>query len=289
MNIFAVIMLTVVMMFTGCSDIILPEPRHQLVVEGWAEVGKPPVVIVTQPVPVESEYNSLSDLKDFVVRWAKVTITDGDTETVLSGRIDRNHFPAFIYSKDTYRIQAGKTYAIKVQYKGMSATSSVTVPHTHPLEYLRVERVDAGKDTYRIMAGVKDNPLKEDHYKFFVRREKKDSAYMSSFLGYIDDSSFASEVEEIAIHNAVSVMSDSFDLYFGPNDTVYVKFSVLDTDTWMYWSDFEELTSLSRNPMFPVSSKIRTNIDGGLGYWSGYGSSFYKVSIADSLAMGRVY
>lgn len=282
-------MLAALLLLSGCSDIILPEARRQLVIEGWAEVGKAPVVIVTLPVPVESEYNEISDLQDFVVRWAKVTISDGESETVLSGRIDKTHFPAYIYSKDTYRIQAGKTYRIKVEYEGMSASSSVTVPDVLPLEFLRVESVGQTNETYRIVAGLKDDPTKEDHYKFFVRREKKDSAYMSSFLGYVSDESLVSEVEEIAVHNSFSVMSSSFNQYFGADDTVYVKFSVLDPVSWMYWSDFEELNSLSRNPMFPVSSKIRTNIDGGLGYWSGYGSSYYKVSIADSLAMGRVY
>lgn len=283
------IMLAALLLLSGCSDIILPDVRPQLVIEGWAEVGKPPVVIVTLPVPVESDFNEISDLQKFIVRWAKVTISDGESETVLSGRIDRNYFPAYIYSKDTYRIQAGRTYSIKVDYDGMCASSSVTVPDVLPLEFLRVESVGKANDAYRIVAGVKDDPTKEDHYKFFVRREKKDSVYMSSFLGYVSDDSLVSEVEEIAVHNSFSVISSSFNQYFGPDETVYVKFSVLDPISWMYWSDFEELNSLSRNPMFPVSSKIRTNIDGGLGYWSGYGSSYYKVSIADSLAMGRVY
>ena len=81
----------------------------------------------------------------------------------------------------------------------------------------------------------------------------------------------------------MSVLSDEFEQYFAADDYVYVKFCVLDDVTWQYWSDYEDLTSLSRNPFFPVTSSIRSNISGGLGYFSGYGASYYEVSIADSL------
>ena len=46
---------------------------------------------------------------------------------------------------------------------------------------------------------------------------------------------------------------------------------------------------LTGYPFFPVNKKIRSNVSSGMGYWAGYGSSYYKVSIADSLALGRVW
>jgi hypothetical protein len=63
----------------------------------------------------------------------------------------------------------------------------------------------------------------------------------------------------------------------------------LDKESWEYWNDFEEVQSLSSNPLFPVSTDIRSNIKGGLGYWAGYGSAYYKVSIPDSLKINHVY
>lgn len=284
------ICLCAVLLCAGCSGINLPETDQQVVVEGWAEDGGRPVVIVTTSVPVSEDYMGEEELKEHIVRWAKVSINDGEKETVLSGRIDRNYFPAYIYSKDTYLIQAGKSYSITVEYSGRKVRSSfVKVPQRRPLEYLRVERIAGESDSFRIVGGLKDDPQTRDRYKFFVKREKKDSSYLSSFLGYIDDQSLDDQVEEIAIHNGIGISSYPLNQYFSSEDVVYVKFSVLDDETWKYWSDFEELTSLSSNPFFPVTSSIRSNVEGGLGYWSGFGSTYYKVSIPDSLAQGRVY
>lgn len=269
----------------GCDDVRLPHPVAQLVVEGWAEDGGRPVVMLTTAVPVSTEYKDLTELKEHIVRWGKVTISDGEEEVVLSGRVDRNHFPPYIYTKDTYRISPGKKYTMTASYGGEIARASVIVPHRKPLEFIRVEKVPEKGDVYRLVAGIRDNG--EDRYKFFVRREGKDSAYMSSCLGYIDGDTFSSEVEAVAVYNGISIMNETFEQYFTQDDVVDVKFCVLDDDTWQYWADYESLTSLSRNPFFPVTSKIRSNISGGFGYFSGYGATYYKVSIADSVVLGK--
>ena len=272
----------------SCNDVRLPDPSVRLVVEAWAEDNGRPVVIVTTVVPVSSEYQELSGLQDHIARWAKVTISDGTEKTVLSGRVNRNHFPPYIYTKDTYRILPDKEYSISVEYGGEKATSSVRVPHCKPLDFIRVEAVPGKADAYRLVAGISDYSEEVDRYKFFVRREKKDSSYMSSFLGYVSDESFASSQAEVAIYNGMNLMSEELEQYFTGSDHVHVKFCVLDDVTWQYWSDYEDLTSLSRNPFFPVTSAIRSNISGGLGYFSGYGASYYEVSIPDSIAVSAV-
>ena len=283
------LIILLVFMCIGCDDVRLPEQSAQLVVEGWVEDGGRPIVMLTTSVPVDTEYKDLTKLKEHIVRWGKVTISDGEDEVILSGRVDKNHFPPYIYTKDSYRVSPGMTYTVKAQYSGKVATASVTVPHRKPLESIRVEKVQEKGEVYRIVAGVRREREEAGRYKFFVRRERKDSTYLSSFLGYIDDEAFSSDVEEVAVYNGMSIMNESFEQYFTPDDVVYMKFCVLDDVTWQYWSDYEELTSLSRNPFFPVTSKIRSNVSGGLGYFSGYGATYYKVSIADSVALGKVY
>ena len=283
-----VLVILLVFACIGCDDVRLPQPLTQLVVEGWVEDGGRPVVMLTTAVPVDTEYKDLTELREHIVRWGKVTISDGEDEAVLSGRVDRNHFPPYIYTKDTYRISPGKKYTVTAHYGGKMAKASVTVPYRRPLEFVRVEKVPEKGDVYRLVAGVRNNDGAPDRYKFFVRREGKDSTYMSSFLGYIDGESFSSEVEEVAVYNGMSIMSETFEQYFTQDDVVYMKYCVLDDVTWQYWSDYEELTALSRNPFFPVTSKIRSNVSGGFGYFSGYGATYYKVSIADSVALGKV-
>ena len=70
-----------------------------------------------------------------------------------------------------------------------------------------------------------------------------------------------------------------------PEECVMVKFCTLDHDSFCYWEDFEDILTLSRNPFFPVNKKVRSNVSSGYGYWAGYGATYYKVSIPDSLAV----
>ena len=110
-------------------------------------------------------------------------------------------------------------------------------------------------------------------------REGKDSSYVSSFLGLVNDEILKDGMNEIAVYNGMSVRDGKFDQYFEAGDVVYVRFCTLDGKSWEYWSDFEEVQSLSKNPFFPVSGMISSNVSGGLGYWAGYGSAYYRIQI----------
>lgn len=261
----------------GCSDLRLSQTKSSLVLEGWIEDGKFPVVLLSTSVPVSTDSQNLESLQDHIVRWGKVTISDGEKEVILTGGPDDRFVPPYSYTTTRMRGQAGKTYTIKAEYEGHIITSSTVIPERKELEYIRSEEVFPGK--YRIMAGLRDDPAEKNHYKFFVRRLGKDSTYMSSFLGLVNDEVLDDDVNDIAVYNGMSVRDNEFNQYFEEDDVVYVRFSTLDECSWQYWSDFEEIQSLARNPFFPVSNTIKSNVSGGLGYWAGYGSSYYIVPV----------
>lgn len=272
----------------SCIGLKLPQTESCLVLEGWIEDGRYPVVLLTTSVPVSQEKQDLESLDDHVVRWGKITISDGEREIILTGGPDDRFIPPYSYTTARMKGEAGKTYTIKAEYKGMQAVAVTTVPESKELEYLRVERI-SGSDDCRIVAGVKDDRSTKDFYKFFVMREGKDSTFMSSFLGLVNDEILTDEGDEVAVYNSMSVRDSVLYQYFTCQDVVHVRFTTMDETSWMYWSDFEEIQSLARNPFFPVSNSIRSNVKGGLGYWTGYGSSYYKVSIPDSLSVSTSF
>ena len=267
----------------------MPSDAAEIVVEGWIEDGGFPVVMVSTSVPVSSKYQDWDVLEDHLVRWAKVSLSDGEKEVVLTGKVDKTYFPPYIYTTARMRGEAGKTYSLKVEYGGRVETAETTIPSKVPLEYVKVvER----EDGYGIVAGLKDNPDTKDYYKFFVKVEKVDSSYVSSFLGLVDDNILGEEVTDIAVNSSfVSNFAaiDRSPVSYAEDDMVWVRFCSMDEVSFTYWSDYDDVTSLSTNPFFPVNKKIRSNVSSGMGYWAGYGSSYYRVSIADSLALGRVW
>ena len=266
--------------FFSCVDIRLPEAESELVLEGWIEEDGFPGVLLSTSVPVTTGSKDMESLQEHIVRWGKVVISDGDKEVVLTGGPDERFIPPYSYTTAKMRGQAGKTYTLKAEYKDRRITASTTIPQSKELEYLRTEQVSPGK--YKIVAGMKDDSSGKDFYKFFVKREGKDSAYMSSFRGLVNDEVLTDGVNEVSVYNGISVRESDFDQYFEEDDVVYVRFSTMDEASWIYWDGFEEIQSLSRNPFFPVSNAIRSNVTGGLGYWAGYGSTYYRLPISAS-------
>ena len=272
----------------GCHDVKLPEADPQIVVDGWIETGKGPVVMITTTVPVENVIGDEEDLKKYVVTWGKVTVSDGERKVVLTGMKNDDYFPPYIYTTSSIRGEAGKTYSMKVEYGGRTATAVTTIPEPVPLKDIKVKRGVNNTDGYYITASLEDDPDTKDYYKVFIRKSRKDSTYIPSFLGLINDEVLQGSEDEIPVNNTINSLDKSQSTLFSSDDFVFIRFCTLDETAYNYWSDFDDI-SMSSNPLFPVTSKIRSNISGGLGHWSGYGSSHYRVSIADSLALDRVW
>jgi len=282
--------IAVIFTAAGCDpQMQLPESDPQIVVEGWIEEGGSPVVMVTTTVPVTATLTDISELEKYVVNWAKVTVSDGDEEIVLTGMKNNDYFPPYIYTNSFMKGKAGKTYTLTVEYSGRTVTASTTIPPHRNLEFIKVKKASDREGMFYLTGGLKDNPVTKDYYKVFTKVRNKDKTYVSSFLGLTDDDILDEGINEIPINNGTGTIDGKMDTYFTSEDFVYVRFCTLDKKAWEYWNDFEEVQSLTSNPLFPVSTDIRSNIKGGLGYWAGYGTSYYKVSIPDSLKLGKVY
>ena len=268
----------------GCTRSIIPYSPPQIVVEGWIEAGRAPVVMVTTTVPVSTEKQELSSLEANVVRWATVSVSDGEQELFLTGRMTKDYFPPYIYTTAMMTGEVGKTYKLKVKYGGQEVEAETTIPEAHELDYVRAEK--SGKDGYVIVAGLKDRPQTKDYYKFFIRVSGRDSVYTSSFLGLVDDEILDEGVNDIQVFNGFAPSSLEVEnekkMYFEQGDKVGVRLCTMDEVSYEYWEDFDDVSSLSLNPFFPVMKKIRSNIKGGLGYWAGYGSSYYVVECGDA-------
>lgn len=284
-----ILMLLLNLFLLSCTKVKIPAVASGLVVEGWIENGRHPIVMVTTSVPTASQYQDWETLYDHLVRWARVTIYDGENTEVLTGKYNSDYFPPYIYTTSRIVGEVGKKYWLTVEYSDLIATAVTTVPAPVDLEYIKVKDVSG---EYKVVAGLKDDVQNKNYYRFFTMIEGTDSTYYPSLLGLIDDSVLNEGVNEVMVNGAFQSMSNDIDrspTVFGADDVVRIRFSTMDESMFNYWTDYDDIVALSNNPFFPVNKKIRSNVSSGMGYWAGYGSSYYKVSIADSLALGRVW
>lgn len=253
----------------------------QLVVEGWIDSDGFPVVILTTTAPIDEYKQSISSLEDYVVKWAKVTVSDGEQEIILTGKVDKDYFPSYIYTTGRMRGVAGKTYRLKVEYNDYYAEAEATIPQRVEVDSFKVERLGEGSKYYGLYAYFKDNPTEKNYYKYFVYTSLSPyKSFASARLGLINDEVIADSIICAPVYRDHNVTEwDGYEQNYTCGETVRVKIAQIDSAGYDFWKSYEEVATLSRNPLFPSTSSLHSNVRGALGYWLGYGSSKYTVEI----------
>lgn len=249
--------------------------HYRLVVEGWIEEGDVPYVILSQNKPLISTIDS-TGIEDMVIRWAKVSVSDGETTEILRGYIDGDYFPPFVYRGKEMTGVAGKTYTLTVEYSGRIWTAQTTIPRSIALASLTTEAVE-GRDTlYSVRAIFQDPPGEKNYYKFFSRILHKNGRYLPSLMGNLDDNRFDGQEMEVVVNQGIEMKEiKKFNAYFHIKDTVFIKFCTMSEFDFDFWTAYENEQINSQNPLFPANQNLPSNISGGRGCWCGFGRNIY--------------
>ena len=264
---------------TACEDYERPvQGQMPLVVEGFIEEGANPVVIVTHALDLTGDSLNLDAC---IEKWGRVSIYDGDKRHILSGRINDNYTPSFIFTSNRLRGEQGHTYRlfIETQTDTVEAVSTITpAPKIARLEAVPSEESDT---LFSIKAYLEG--LSPDGYcKFFTRRIGKEKRDYASFLGTFAVSEYNpgsgwTVTRGITYH---AMDNDGFSHYFRRGEAVNVKVCSLESAVFDFWKVYERNVSMSNNLMFSFSENCPTNLRSlgsrgvaPLGYWAAYGAS----------------
>lgn len=268
----------------GCKDDfeLQNEEMSQLVVEGWIENGRFPIVILTRTFSVSTEYQSMNNLSDYILRWAKVTVSDGTDSVVLTGKYDKGYFPPYIYTTGRMRGVAGKQYTLTIESRDFHATARTSIPAASTDYTLRVEQCVNNAPFFQIKATFRDNPNEKNYYQLFTRVGIQTKQFLASYLGTLDDA-VLNTVAEIPVYRGRQFSQNEYTPYYTLSDTVAVKFAQIDETSFHIWDCYTKTTSLSSNMFLSTSDDMETNIIGGYGYWCGYNAITDYIVIRDSI------
>lgn len=261
-------------MIAGCSPEASTSSESLLVVEGWIDAGEFPIVKLTKTVPLGNYDVQLDSLSRYVERWAKVSISDGERTEIMVGRYDAKYFPPFIYTTYNMRGEEGKEYALRVETSdGKIAEAKTTIPVIETVDSFCVEPTDVDS-LYQLYAYVNGT----QQCKFFTQVLKEQTEMYSAELGLFDSSMLQHE-SKVSVKRGRNNLTKDFTPFFKRREIVRVKLSSLNPEGYAFWRSYEDMIALSRLPLMPVNSNLKSNVNGAYGYWLGYGSSFYEVSI----------
>ena len=264
---------------TACEkelDVALPPFTPKLVVDGWIEQNNYPTVILTRNAGYFDKVDS-SSIRDLVVTTAKVSISDGEREEVLTLRRRDEYFPNFLYQGTDIRGEVGKTYQLTVESEGRVYTATTTIPAPVPLDSLWYEPLSPTDTLGYVRAGLTDPVGEENYYRLFTQRVGKDDAFVPAYLSAISDQYFSGESLSFSVLRGAENLSNiTDDLYFRQGDTVRVKLCAIDRVHYDFWRTLERELYVTGNPFASSGNEVLSNIEGGaLGVWGGYGAAYY--------------
>ncbi len=275
------LLLSVVCCMMSCAESESLSAESELVVEGWIENDGYPVVMLTRTFPVGSQEADLHNLRDYLVKWAKVSVVCGDDTVVLTGKYDKGYYPPYVYTTSNMKGKTGGTYKLIVEYEDKYATAVTTIPPDPKIDTFRVERC-AGSDTlYQITAAMTKSPAADRYYQFFTKVGSAGRQFFASFMGNIDESLCNNTFDVPVYRSHNKLMNMDYTPYFGVNDTVAVKCCNMEKQKYDFWTRYIETEYLSGAAMLSVSNNLPSNINGGVGYWFGYGATTSYFIIKD--------
>lgn len=261
-----------------------PEPEEpEMVLEGWIDEGGHPVVMLHNSINFTEDFSTLEEMVESkLIYFGKVTVSDGETSVILTGRVDTAYLPPYTYSSVRIIGEPGRTYHVEAEFEGRKISASTTIPPKALFDSVSVESLPEKPGFFRLAGYLTD---KNDHSDYFVvfYRYKGEKQYRNCFLGVASDlASDASGVLRIPIYKNVAGtslmdMDSASTRFFRLGDTVDIKLAAVDQVSYRFWESFSSMTISSSMPFLPVNENIFTNISGGRGYWCGYGSSTYRI------------
>ncbi|MCR4879239.1 MAG: DUF4249 domain-containing protein [Bacteroidales bacterium] len=277
----------------GCQreiDLELPDYQPKLVIEGTIENGAPAMVMLSKSIPYFSEITLEMLMNDVLVtgNQARVFVTSetGETEE-LTWKIspEAPYYVAFMGSQVLGREQTH--YTLTVEYDGKTYTAVTYIPKTFDLDSIgfdqSAEMLNDSMASIRML--LSDDPAEENYYAFFCKVNcptLHDRLWISGLPVAFDDRTFNGLTFNYELTRAGYSMllrgmmgdeeGESFSrLTFRPGDTVYVKHTQIDHDTYLYMLSAGSEAAFGSNPFTnPLPAVTNFDSEEVLGHWSGF-------------------
>lgn len=258
----------------GCGETDIEPEGEMAVIEGWISSDGYPTVIFTSSINPDGRDKKLSDA---VVRWGRVSISDGERTVVLTAGPDDDYFPPYRYYNYRLKGEPGRTYTIKADYKRLHAEASCTMPFPTEIDRIEVEPLnDSLRGATLYFRAPEDCPA---YYYVTLRSDKRRSRPYPAMLGIAEALQPGAEIS-IPLYRPKNRL-DTLDFVpnFKKGERYLVDLNRIDKKVYDFWRSYNELIVFGGSQFVSTSSELVGNIKNGYGVWSAQGTSTRQLDI----------
>lgn len=271
------------MLMSGCSE--EPPKPMSMVLEGWIDADGHPTVMIHKSYILANAPDSIQSLEqimeELLIPFGRVAISDGEQEVVLTGRLDTSYLPPYTYSSVYMMGEEGKTYTVTATYREFKATATTTIPPKAKLDSLSIRASELGMvNVYAYMSHI--DSINESYYALFARQYGQKQYKLCPF-GVFTSRDATHGILKMSVYNPIlkSEGIQGIANYFQPTDSAdyQLKVARIDYPSFQFWKAFNEMSITQGLFFVPVYKNLPSNVEGGIGIFSGLGSSIYRFNL----------
>ena len=284
--------LFVLILFSSCEKAINFTPKNantSVVVEAYIENGQPPMVILSKSMDYFSKINA-DILASSFIHNAEIFVSNGSKTHKLKeyGIPAGNGYTIYYYSIDSSSLptafigEFNKAYSLRIVSEGKEYTANTTIPAlAKTIDSLWWKPAPANPDTTKVvvMSKVKDPAGFGNYIRYYTK--VNDSLFFPPPASVYDDQIIDGTTYEIEVEHGVN-RNEKIDFenysFFMKGDTVTVKLTNIDKNTYDFWRTMEFSYASIGNP-FSSPTKVLSNVKGALGYFGGYAVQYKTLVI----------
>ena len=269
-----------ILFMSSCEDDYQKEDSQEapLVVEGWIMEGEQPVVMVTHAIHLDRD---TADFSNFIEKWGRVSIYDGDQQYFLTGHINSGYLPSLYFTTSRLTGKSGHTYRLKVETEQGDAEAESTLIQSDVTLSIEAEPVDGSESEYIIRAYASDL-IDNGYYKFYIKEVGKDKHFYPSFKGTFMGESFPKDGFVISRMQRIQFDTDEenrFTHYFAAGDIVQVRLCRIPEELYEFWRIYDNSVALGSNMLLSFIENCPGNVEGAYGYWQASSSTTRVIRI----------
>ncbi len=288
MRYYPFILFLFVLFYSCTTDITvdLPDPVSKIVVEGVIEQDEAPYVFLTRNAPFFGSFD-LNDFEQYLVRGAKVTVSDGNITDTLSEVCftvsnDGRSFLVCIYiaANPILKGEIGKTYFLRIESEDEVLTAQTKIPDLLALDSLWWEPHENPENDslVSVIARITDPDTVGNYVRYFSQRNSE--PFYPVFV--TDDRFFNGQTFRFPLRRGQDPDAEFDNVtygYYWRGDTVTVKWAAIDKPHYDFWNTLSY--EMSSGGPFGSATVIKSNINGGLGVWGGYAAYYETIYIPE--------
>jgi len=250
------------------------EPK--VVVEGSIENGQPATVILSWSAPFDQTINE-DFLLNHVIRSAKVSVSNGEQTEILALGMNWNHLPPYVYYGNELKGEVGKSYTLTVEYLDKIIYAETYIPEPTPLLECSFIKENP-TDTVGYLR-ITFNNTSDLYYQVATRVEGKEKIFTPCLYGnFIADNLQRDKPVSMRISKG-PILFPKMQIvsHFVEGDIISLKFRTMPRHGYDFWNSWQNEVINGLNPIFPAITSLKSNIQGGIGIWCGYGTYTYRI------------